>query len=175
MLSFQEQLGESWGCVGTWPRGSKVQGANRHRFTAQPFPPRITARFHHASSRVVLTLTAHKSTLGGGGGGWVAVEKEFSQCHQPAPILLAKQTSQNTALPQLSCLSLQQALSCWLQHESGRSPPQPCTSATGAVHGAVSSKILCVGCPTFTVFSEIAALCYSNWIDTNPSPPQVSD
>lgn len=103
MLSFQEQLGESWGCVGMWPRGSKVQGANRHRFTGQPFPPRITAHFHHASSRVVLTLTAHKSALGGGGGGWVVVEK-FSQCH-PACLAKADKSEHGHAPTELSELA----------------------------------------------------------------------
>lgn len=152
-----------------WGHGHRAQGADRRRFTGQPFPPRITARFHHALSHVVLTKAPWEEEEE---AGW-RWKGSFPSATRPAPILLAKQTSQNTALPQPSCPSLQRALSCRLQRESGRSPPQPCTSATGA--GAVISNILCVGCPTFIVFSEIAALCYGNWIDTNPSPRQVSD
>lgn len=106
MLRFQGRVGQSWGCVGTWPRGcrcsrgcSEVQGADRRRFTGQPFPPWITACFDHCSSRVVLTLTLLTKAP------W---EKEEAGCcwkgcfpsaTRAAQILLAKQTSQNAALP----------------------------------------------------------------------------
>lgn len=93
MLSFQEQPGESWGCVGTWPQGAGSRQALLHWAALpsthhSPLPPRL------------VPCGAHKSALGGGGGGWVAVEREFSQCHSACPDPLSKaDTSEHGPAP----------------------------------------------------------------------------